>query len=210
MCIALTCLPRFWRIRLATYVTWRATYVVCKHACCLLLCREWRKPWFKPEREDEPSGREKAMSTHSYVMEQHNIHRIRRQQGQASEEIAPVQTWLALQDGPSWEGHEIKHNDDANTVVIDSTLILCRSKVEYQTLMRLLAQPKECVPFDDLMPSFDYARDREALGKRVGRLRRKLPPTLTIRCELGEGYVLRETHIQDNEKPFPGRARWGT
>ena len=72
-------------------------------------------------------------------MEQHNIH---RQQGQPSEGSTTAQTWLALQDGPSWDGHEIKHNDDANTVVIDSVLVLCRTKVEYQTFMRLLAQPR--------------------------------------------------------------------
>jgi hypothetical protein len=137
------------------------------------------------------------------IMEQQNIHRL---QGQPSEEETTGQTWLALQDGPSWDGHEIKQNDDANTVVIDSVLILCRSKVEYQTFMQLLAQPRECVPFDDLMPSFDYVRDRDALGKRIGRLRRKLPPTLTIRCELGEGYVLRETHIQEDQEVLRGRA----
>ena len=64
--------------------------------------------------------------------------------------------------------------------------------MEYQTLLRLLQKPMECVPFRDLMPSFNYQRDREALGKRVQKVRRKLPPDLTIRCEIGEGYILRE------------------
>lgn len=67
-----------------------------------------------------------------------------------------LQTWLSLIDGPSWVGHEIKHSDDAKTIIIDSTLILCGSQVEYQTLMRLLQDPMECVPFGDLMPSFEY------------------------------------------------------
>jgi hypothetical protein len=99
---------------------------------------------------------------------------------------------LLLVDGPSWVGHEIKHNDEANLIIIDGTLILCGSKVEYQTLIRLLQDPLECVPFSDLMPSFEYQRDRKALGKRIQKLRRKLPPKLTIGCEIGAGYVLRE------------------
>ncbi len=99
---------------------------------------------------------------------------------------------LLLVDGPSWVGHEIKQNDDTNTMIIDHTLILCGSKVEYQTLIRLLQDPMECVSFCDLMPSFEYERDRDTLGKRIQKLRRKLPPYLTIRCEIGEGYILRE------------------
>ncbi len=103
-----------------------------------------------------------------------------------------LHTWLPLVDGPSWDGHEIKHNDEAYAIIIDNTLILCGSQVEYQTLLRLLQEPMECVPFRDLMPSFNYQRDREALGKRIQKVRRKLPPYLTIRCEIGEGYILRE------------------
>ena len=103
---------------------------------------------------------------------------------------------LPLVDGPSLDGHEIKHNDEAYTIIIDNTLILCGSRMEYQTLLRLLQEPMECVPFRDLMPSFNYQRDREALGKRIQKVRRKLPPYLTIRCEIGEGYILREKLLE--------------
>jgi hypothetical protein len=99
---------------------------------------------------------------------------------------------LLLVDGPSWGGHEIKQNDEANIIIIDSTLIPCGSKEEYQTLIRLLQDPMECVAFCDLMPFFEYKRDRDTLGKRIQKLRRKLPPELTIRCESGVGYTLRE------------------
>src|SRR4051794_39252813 len=85
---------------------------------------------------------------------------------------------LLLVDGPSWIGHEIQHNDDAKTIIIDGMLILCGSKVEYQTLMRLLQNPMECVPFCDFMPAFEYKRDRDTLGKRIQKLRRKLPAYL--------------------------------
>ncbi len=99
---------------------------------------------------------------------------------------------LLLVDGPSWVGHEIKQNDEANIILIDSMLIACRSKEEYQTLIRLLQYPMECVAFCDLMPFFEYERDRDTLGKRIQKLRRKLPPSMTIRCEAGVGYILRE------------------
>jgi hypothetical protein len=125
------------------------------------------------------------MDTRSSSTERHLV----QQQLEGDREHAgSLHRRFLLVDGPSWVGHEIKHNEDANLIIIDGTLILCRSKVEYQTLIRLLQDPLECVPFDDLMPSFEYQRDRKALGKRI----QKLPPCLTIGCEIGAGYVLRE------------------
>jgi hypothetical protein len=119
-------------------------------------------------------------------------HLVQQQLKGDREHSGPLHRWLLLVDGPSWVGHEIKHNEDANLIIIDGTLILCGSTVEYQTLIRLLQDPLECVPFSDLMPSFEYQRDRKALGKRIQKLRRKLPPYLSIGCEIGAGYVLRE------------------
>ena len=140
------------------------------------------------------------MNTRSSSMEQQTASLVNQQLERNREHAASLHTRLLLVDGPSWVGHEIKQNEDANTIIIDSTLILCRSKVEYQTLIRLLQDPMECVPFYDLMPSFEYQRDRETLGKRIQKLRRKLPPYLTIRCEIGEGYVLREKpHKKEDE-----------
>src|SRR5437588_9692771 len=116
------------------------------------------------------------------------------------EQAVSLHARLLLVDGPSWVGHEIKHNDDANIIIIDSTLISCGSKLQYQTLMRFLQDPMQCVPFRDLMPSFNYQRDRNVLSKRMQKLRRKLPPYLTIRCEIGQGYVLREKpHKREHE-----------
>ena len=140
------------------------------------------------------------MNTHSSSMEQQTASRVNHQLERDLEHAVPFHTPLLLVDGPSWVGHEIKHNDNANIIIIDSTLIPCGSKVEYQTLMRLLQDPTECVPFGDLMPSFEYQRDRDTLGKRIQKLRRKLPPYLTIRCEIGAGYVLREkSHKKEHE-----------
>ena len=132
------------------------------------------------------------MSIRSSSREQQTKRVINEHGPHNQREDSPPSSWFPLVEGPVWEGHEIKHNDGANAVVIDRVLILCRSQTEYQTLMRFLQDPMECVPFGDLMPSFEYKRDRDTLGKRIQKLRRKLPPSLTIRCEIGEGYVLRE------------------
>jgi hypothetical protein len=129
------------------------------------------------------------MNTRSSSTERHLVH---HQLEGDREHAGSLHRRLLLADGPSWVGHEIKHNEEANLIIIDGTLILCGSKVEYQTLIRLLQDPLECVPFGDLMPSFEYQRDRKALGKRIQKLRRKLPPSLSIGCEIGAGYVLRE------------------
>jgi hypothetical protein len=140
------------------------------------------------------------MNTRSYFMKQQTASMISQQLECDLENAVSFHTYLLLVEGPSWDGHEIKHNDDANAVIIDNTLILCGSKVEYQTLLRLLQKSTECVPFTDLMPSFKYERDRDALGKRIQKLRPKLPPYLTITCEIGRGYVLREvSHKNEHE-----------
>jgi hypothetical protein len=116
---------------------------------------------------------------------------------QQLEPVGYLHRRILLTDGPLWIGHEIKQNDDAKAVIIDRTLILCRSKGEYQTLMRLLQDPMECVSFRDLMISFKHERDRKALGKRIQKLRRKLPAYLMIGCEIGEGYILREKSLEE-------------
>ena len=140
------------------------------------------------------------MNTRSSSMEQQAASRVNHQLERDPEQAVSFHTRLLLVDGPSWVGHEIKHNDNANTIIIDSTLISCGSKLQYQTLMRFLQDPMECVPFRDLMPSFNYQRDRNVLSKRMQKLRRKLPPYLTIRCEIGQGYVLREKpHKREHE-----------
>src|SRR5437016_2706847 len=131
------------------------------------------------------------MNTRSSSREQQTASMTNQQLEGDLEQAVSLHARLLLVDGPSW-GHEIKHNDDANTIIIDSTLISCGSKLQYQTLMRFLQDPMQCVPFRDLMPSFNYQRDRNVLSKRMQKLRRKLPPYLTISCEIGQGYVLRE------------------
>ena len=132
------------------------------------------------------------MNTRSSSREQQTASMTNQQLEGDLEQAVSLHTRLLLVEGPSWVGHEIKHNDDANTIIIDSTLISCGSKLQYQTLMRFLQDPMQCVPFRDLMPSFNYQRDRNVLSKRMQKLRQKLPPSLTIRCEIGQGYVLRE------------------
>src|SRR5436189_6481808 len=116
------------------------------------------------------------MNTHSSSRRQQTASLVNQQLESDLELAVSFHTRLLLVDGPSWVGHEIKHNDDAHTIIIDSTLILCGSKEEYQTLMRLLQDLMQCVAFCDLMPSFEYERDRDALGKRIQKVRRKLPP----------------------------------
>ena len=132
------------------------------------------------------------MNTRSSSRRQPTASLVNQQREGDLEQAVPLHTRLLLVDGPLWVGHEIKHNDDANTIIIDSTLISCGSKQQYQTLMRFLQDPMQCVPFRDLMPSFNYQRDRNVLSKRMQKLRQKLPPSLTIHCEIGQGYVLRE------------------
>jgi hypothetical protein len=137
-------------------------------------------------------------------MEQQTASMVHQHLDHDLEHVRDLHTRLLLVDGPIWIGHEIKQSDDAKAVIIDRTLILCRSKVEYQTLMRLLQDPMKCVPFRDLMTSFNPERDREALGKRIQKIRRKLPADLMIHCEIGQGYVLREKSHQ-KEQEIQGR-----
>src|ERR1700726_3172275 len=95
----------------------------------------------------------KLMNTDSSSMEQQTASMVHQQLDHDLEHVGYLHTQLLLVDGPTWVGHEIKQSDDAKTVIIDHTLILCGSHVEYQTLMRLLQNPMECVPFRDLMTS---------------------------------------------------------
>jgi len=146
------------------------------------------------------------MNTGSSSMEQQTASMVHQHLEHDLEQVRDLHTRILLVDGPTWVGHEIKQSDDAKAVIIDRTLILCRSKGEYQTLMRLLQDPMKCVPFCDLMISFNHRRDRETLGKRIQKIRRKLPADLMIHCEIGQGYVLREKS-QNNEQKISGREQ---
>ena len=108
---------------------------------------------------------------------------------------------LYLVDGPRLEGHSVKHNDHAYCVIIDNTLILCTNPTEYFILLQVLSHIGKVVLFEELMSPFEMERDKNALQKRISKLRRKLPQGLSIVSVVDTGYSLVEQK-QVHQKGF--------